>query len=46
VKTGGDTLADLYTKLAREVLVTPAGSSFTEADLPNLQKVISNRIGM
>ncbi len=46
VKTGGDTLADLYTKLAREVLVMPTGSNFTEANLPNLQKVISNHIGM
>jgi hypothetical protein len=45
VKTGGETLTDLYTKLAKEVLVMPAGSRFGEDDLPNLHKVVKNRIG-
>lgn len=42
--TGGQTLTDLYTKVAEELLVVSNDSKFTEDQLPELQKVVSNRI--
>ena len=42
--TGGQTLGDLYTEVADELLVSGQDSKFTEDDLPELQKVVSNRI--
>ncbi|KDR81305.1 hypothetical protein GALMADRAFT_222736 [Galerina marginata CBS 339.88] len=42
--TGGQTLVDLYTEVAGELLVSGEDSNFTEDDLPELQKVVSNRI--
>ena len=42
--TGGRTLVDLYTEVADELLVSGPDDSlnFTEDDLPELQKVVSN----
>ena len=44
--TGGLTLVNLYTKVANELLVSGKDSNFMEDDLPELQKVISNRISV
>ena len=45
--TGGKTLADLYTEVASELLLTDLSEldlNFTHDDLPILQNVIANRI--
>jgi hypothetical protein len=45
--TGGQTLADLYTEVASELLLADLSDldlNFTHSDLPILQNVISNRI--
>jgi len=42
--TGGLTLADLYTEVADELLVAGQDLNFMAEDLPELQKVVSNRI--
>jgi hypothetical protein len=44
VTTGGQTTTDLYTEVAKSLLVEVDGFDFDENDLPELQKVISNRV--
>ncbi|KIK02694.1 hypothetical protein K443DRAFT_5966 [Laccaria amethystina LaAM-08-1] len=45
VTTGGQTLVDLYTKVADELLVLEKSSNFTADDLPELQKVDLGQTG-
>jgi len=44
VTTGGQSTADLYAEVAKSLLVEVEEFNFDDDDLPELQKVVSNRV--